>query len=249
LALPGFAEPSATDKPSVGQTWIVACRQLPMHAEPTGFSRPVAKLDFKDEVEIEELTGKYELPDSQQDKHANSDSDGFGFASGSSEHFAWARVRAGAASGYVPLSCLVNGMLINGPYEDPAKFKVRQAKLELPGGGSGPESAVSSRGFSKKEKGDKVAMRGMSAGGVQECTAEQVQANASAPESAVSSRGFSKKEKGDKVAMRGMSSGGDVCVKEDYPGLEKHLATLPFVADPYNADLAFRREGGLGEFK
>lgn len=245
-ALAGVA---MTDQPFVGQTWVVACKKLPLHAAPTGYSKTVAVLNYHDHVKIEKLDKKYDLPDSQQDRNANSDSDNI-MAGGGKEYFAWAEVAApGGKSGYVPLNCLVNGSLMNGPHENPDEYA--KQTLSLTSGTGAPEAAVSSRGFSKKEKGDKVAMRGMSSGGgVQECTAEQLQANANAPDGAVSARGFSKKEKGDKVAMRGMSApGGNVCIKEDYAGLKTAIQSIPFVVDPYNADMAFRREGGLGEFK
>lgn len=244
------AAPATTDQPYVGQTWIVACQRLTLHSAPTGYSKPVTQLNYLDHVKIERLDKKYDLPDSQQDKSAtNSDSDNL-MAGGGKEYFAWAEVETpGGKSGYVPLSCLVNGTLINGPYENPEEYA--KQSISMSAGSATPDAAVSSRGFSKKEKGDKVAMRGMSAGGgVRECTAEQIQANADAPDAAVSSRGFSKKEKGDKVAMRGMSAAGSsVCIKEDYTGLKTAIQAIPFVVDPYSADLAFRREGGLGEFK
>lgn len=248
-----WAAPATTDMPYVGQTWIVACQKLPLHSAPTGFSKPVAQLNYRDHVKIERLDKKYDLPDSQQDKNAtNSDSDNI-MAGGGKEYFAWAEVEApGGKNGFVPMSCLVNGMLINGPHENPDNLTKQRFSLTAePGAQGASEAAVSSRGFSKKEKGDKVAMRGMSSGGgVQQCTAEQIQANASAPDGAVSSRGFSRKEKGDKVAMRGMSAASaNVCIKEDYAGLEAVVAASVFVTDPYNADMAFRREGGLGEFK
>lgn len=242
-----WAAPAVTDQPFVGQTWIVGCQKLPLHSAPNGFSRPVAQLNYRDHVRIEQLTQKYDLPDSQQGHSATqNDSDSL-MGGGGKEYFAWAGVVApGGHSGFVPLNCLVNGALINGPYENPEAYTQQTVSLS---GSSAPEAAVSSRGFSKKEKGDKVAMRGMSAGnGVQECSAEQIQANAAAPDSAVSARGFSSKEKADKVA--GISAAGNgVCIKENYEGLKGVIQAIPFVADPYTADLAFRREGGLGEFK
>lgn len=248
-----WTAPAMTDQPYVGQTWIVACQKLPLHSAPSGFSKPVALLNYRDHVKITQLTKKYDLPDSQQDKNAtNSDSDSL-MGGGGKEYFAWAEVEApGGNSGFVPLSCLVNGALINGKYENPDDLFKQTVSL-TPGASAqaAPEAAVSSRGFAKKEKGDKVAMRGMSTGStLQECSAEQIQANAATPDGAVSSRGFAKKEKGDKVAMRGMSvASATVCIKEDYAGLKATIAASTSVPDPYNADMAFRREGGLGEFK
>jgi len=194
---------AVSDLPMVGQTWLVACRNLPLHTEASGFSPTRGQLSYKEAVRIGSLVQKYDLPESQQDKHANNDSDSI-MTGGGKEYFAWAQVQAGKARGFVPVSCLVNGTVANGPYEDPAKFAERRVNLELP---------------------------------------------AAAPEAAVSSRGFSKKEKGDKVAMRGMSAGGDLCVKEDYAGLLAYMSQIPMVDDPYKADMEFRREGGLGEFK
>lgn len=244
-----LAQVAMTDRPFVGQTWVVACKNLPLHTAPTGYSKTVAVLNYHDHVKIERLDKKYDLPDSQQDKNSSSDSDNI-MAGGGKEYFAWAEVQSSnGKSGYVPVSCLVNGSLLNGPHENPDEY-AKQA-LSITAGTGAPEAAASSRGFSKKEKGDKVAMRGMNKGSaIQECTPEQIKANASAPDGAASSRGFSKKEKGDKVAMRGMSTiNVNVCVKEDYPGLKAAIESTPLVVDPYNADMAFRREGGLGEFK
>lgn len=243
------AGPATTDRPYVGQTWIVACQKLPLHSRPSGYSSTRGALDYRTHVEILSLQGKYELPESQQDKNINNSESDSLMGGGDKEYFAWAEVAAQNGSGFVPLSCLVNGSLIDGPYENPADLVKQRFSLASESGA--PEAAVSSRGFSKKEKGDKVAMRGMSAAGaLQECSAEQIQANASAPDGAVSSRGFSKKERGDKVAMRGMSvASATVCIKEDYTGLEAAMAASVTVNDPYNVDMAFRREGGLGEFK
>jgi hypothetical protein len=230
-----------TDQPFVGQTWLVACRNLPLHQAASGFSPTRGGLAYRDQVRITQLVGKYDLPESQQDKNASSDSDSL-MGGGGKEYFAWAEVEAGGRSGFVPLSCLVNGALIDGPHEDPIKFsEKRVAPISAAGE---PESATSSRGFSRKTTGDKVAMRGMT-GGMQDCTDANAQV-----EGAVSARGFSKKTTGDKVAMRGMSAAAaNVCIKEDHAGLLRQIETAPFVADPYSADKAFRQQGALGEFK
>jgi hypothetical protein len=158
-----------TDQPFVGQTWLVACRNLPLHQAASGFSPTRGGLAYRDQVRITQLVGKYDLPESQQDKNASSDSDSL-MGGGGKEYFAWAEVEAGGRSGFVPLSCLVNGALIDGPHEDPIKFsEKRVAPISAAGE---PESATSSRGFSRKTTGDKVAMRGMSAAAANVCIKE-----------------------------------------------------------------------------
>lgn len=254
------AEIAMTDQPYVGQTWIVACRHLPMHQSASAFSRSTGMLNYRDEVRIEALIGKFDLPDSQQDKfHASGEDSLMGGGAHNKEHFAWARVsNSKGQQGHVAMTCLVNGTLINGPYETPLSDPAQIAKEAVP---SGPEGAVSSRGFSRSVKADMVAMRGMVAqsgkpANGSDCTAAVQQTPQ--PEAAVSARGFSRKEKGDKVAMRGMTnSGGDNtgqarastdCAGQAYDRLDTAFQH-PVTFDPYTAFLEFRREGRLGEFK
>lgn len=229
-AIAGLAN---TDDPFVGQTWAVACREIPLHKTATGHSTSSSILKYRDEVKIVELIDKYELPESQQN---GDDLDPITGLSNRATKYSWAKVELGGRSGFVPISCLVNGSVINGPYEDPEKFSEMHSKAG--------NTKVSSRGFSRKERGDRVAMRGMSSGGeVKECT-ESDDSNT------VSSRGFSRKERGDRVAMRGMSTkGNSICIKEDFDGLSESIKKTVFVSNPYKEDLEFRKAGKLGEFK
>lgn len=219
------AELAKTDEPFPGQRWAVACKLLPVHSSPSAYSAVKGQLEFGSVVVLGNLTEKFTLPDSQQQNASGGAS-----VSEPAAKFAWAEVSAGSLSGFVPMSCLVNGNLANGRYENPSDLFKKPVSM----------SGVSDRGFSRKEKGDQVAMRGMSgAGAVKECD-----------ETTISSRGFSRKEKGDQVAMRGMSKTAEViCVKEDFANLAKTIEQLPYVENPHQADLEFRRLGALGEFK
>lgn len=251
------AEIAMTDQPYVGQTWLVACRHLPMHQSASTFSRSTGMLNYRDEVRIEELIGKFDLPDSQQDKHRSNDEDSImSGGAHNKEHFAWARVsNKKGQQGHVAMTCLVNGSLINGPYETPLSDPVQIAKEAASGG---PEGAVSSRGFSRSVKADMVAMRGMVAQSGKPTNSGDCASTAqpaSQPEAAVSSRGFSRKEKGDRVAMRGMTNGNTTqtktsadCTGQSYDRLDAAFQH-PVTFDPYTAFLEFRREGHLGEFK
>jgi hypothetical protein len=216
---------SETDDPFPGQEWAVACKSLPIHSGASGFSDVSGKLEFGAVVLVNNLSQKYALPDSQQTSTDNESG-----TSAPASRSAWAEVSSGAHSGFVPVRCLVNKRLSTGPYENPADLFKKPVSMTV----------VSDRGFSKKEKGDQVAMRGMSKGGaVQECD-----------DAVVSSRGFSKKEKGDQVAMRGMSKSAEViCIKEDFAGLAQAIEQSPFVDNPQQFDLEFRKVGALGEFK
>jgi len=239
-----YAGLAMNDLPGRNQTWMVACQKLPMHASATGYSKTVGFLNYKDHVKIKKLSVKYELPPSQQKQAPeNDDPTAINFEP---SLYAWAQVNGPSGKkGFVPVSCLVNGRLANGKYEDPSDIAKQTVSLSA----ETIKQTVSSRGFSRKEKGDRVAMRGMSpTDPIADCSAEMIESNAKAT---VSSRGFSRKEKGDRVAMRGMSSSGSdgICIKEDYQGLEDYIKKVPFVTDSYNEDLAFRQEGGLGEFK
>ena len=228
-----LAQLATTDDPFVGQSWVVACREIPLHQQATGFSSSSSMLKYRDEVKIIELIDKYELPESQQN---GDEEDPITGMSNRATRYSWAKVKTGGRAGFVPISCLVNGSVINGPYEDPEKFAEMHSKA-----GS---TNVSSRGFSRKERGDRVAMRGMSSGGeVKECSDSD-------SSNMVSSRGFSRKERGDRVAMRGMSTkGNSICIKEDYEGLSEAIKKTVFVSNPYKDDIEFRQVGRLGEFK
>jgi len=248
MPLSASAQLAATDQPYPGQTWMVACQKLPVHVSDSGYSKTVGELNYKDHVKIARLTGEFQLPESQKPASVNDSTEASAFdvaGAGEVKNFAWAQISGPAGQkGFVPMNCLINANLVNGPHEDPGEYATQKVVL------SGKVNAtVSSRGFSKKEKGDRVAMRGMSPSDpVQECTPEMIEDNAKAT---VSSRGFSKKEKGDQVAMRGMTKNASdgICVREDYEGLRAYIEKVPFVSDPYKADLAFRKEGGLGEFQ
>ena len=220
-----FAQLAKTDEPFPGQQWAVACKVLPIHSEASAFSNVKGQLTFGNTVVIKNLTKKFVLPDSQQGPAS-----GGGTMSEPQAKFSWAEVSTANLSGFVPMSCLVNGALAQGPYENPADLFQKPVSV----------GNISDRGFSKKEKGDQVAMRGMSGKSeVQECD-----------EATISSRGFSKKEKGDQVAMRGMSKSAEViCVREDFVNLANTIRELPEVNNPHQADLEFRRVGNLGEFK
>ena len=224
ISTAAFAQLANTDEPFPGQQWAVACKSLPVHSNASAFSSVIGKLNFGSVVVINDLTQKYTLPDSQQQTSSGD------ATSEPTTKFAWATITAGGLSGFVPMSCLVNGNLAKGPYENPADLFKKPVSM----------AGVSDRGFSRKEKGDQVAMRGMSgASAVKECD-----------EATISSRGFSRKEKGDQVAMRGMSKTAEViCVKEDFTSLSKAIDQLPYVENPHQDDLDFRRLGALGEFK
>lgn len=220
-----FAQLAKTDDPFAGQKWAVACKTLPVHSEATAFSNVKGQLVFGTTVVIKNLTKKFTLPESQQTSPSGSEA-----ASEPQSKFAWAEVSTADLGGFVPMSCLVNGNLVQGPHESPADLFQKPVSI----------GSVSDRGFSKKEKGDQVAMRGMSGSNkVGKCDEETI-----------SSRGFSKKEKGDQVAMRGMSKSAEViCVREDFTKLAKTIQELPEVNNPHETDLEFRRVGNLGEFK
>lgn len=225
IAPASFAQLAKTDEPFPGQQWAVACKTLPVHTDATAFSKVKGQLSFGTTVVIKNLTGKFVLPDSQQSSASGGET-----TSEPQAKFAWAEVSSANFSGFVPMSCLVNGNLAQGPHENPADLFQKPISV----------GNVADRGFSKKEKGDQVAMRGMSGKSeVTECD-----------DATISSRGFSKKEKGDQVAMRGMSKSTEViCVREDFVNLAKTINALPEVNNPHEADLEFRRVGNLGEFK
>jgi len=235
LTSSAYGQLANTDQPFPGQLWMVACQNLPVHAADTGYSRTVGSLQYKDHVKIAALSKQYELPDSQTDNEnqAMFDTGGDSAFDVASEvkYFAWARITGpNGQKGFVPMSCLINGNLVNGPHEDPSVLGRQVVRL------------------SETYK-ETVSSRGMKAGNtVPECTNEMIENRAS---ETVSSRGFSKKEKGDRVAMRGIGkmTADGVCVREDYAGLRAHINETPLVVDSYNEDLAFRKQGRLGEFK
>jgi len=247
IAAPSFGALAKNDRPGRNQNWMVACQKLPVHSSDNGFSKTVAILPYKSVVTIKDLRGKYDLPDSQNPDADKSPAEQNDFLSNSvaKDHYAWAQITGPSGeNGYVPISCLVNDTLSKGPYEDPSQIMDQRVTLA---GNFKP--TVSSRGFSKKERGDRVAMRGMTPSDpVQECSDEMLNSES---KTTVSSRGFSKREKGDRVAMRGLgsSSSDGICIKEDYQGLKNYIAGVPLVTDSYKHDYDFRKEGGLGEFK
>lgn len=134
----------------LGQPAYVACTNLPVHAQPTGFSPVVGVARFGLQVQPLDYEGIYELPASQQDKTVSAGDTSIS-ANMKSMGAGWAKVQMGGTMGYLAQSCLVDRALME--RQDP-KGRQRAAPTQV------------SRGFSEDERGDqRVAKGGLGAAG------------------------------------------------------------------------------------
>lgn len=129
---------------SLGKTAYVACTNMPVHAQPSGYSPVIGIAPYGAAVQALDYDGIYQLPASQQDKTV-SVADSNIARNMKSMGAAWVKVQSGPATGFAALSCLVDRTLLD--RQDP------KGQARLP-------AAQATRRFTEDERGDQRANRG-----------------------------------------------------------------------------------------
>lgn len=228
LAFPTFVPQAAADIIK-GLPAYVACKRTPVHPAPDALTKPVGMANYGQRGIVLALDGLYVLPETQQPIKKNTTDDReqeklklFGPA----KQPTWALIEIGPQQkGYIAISCLAEERIFN------------REKIGTPN----PQSAgaiSANRGFSEKENGDLVAMRGATGAARASCSQAAV---------ANSGRGFSEKESGDQVANRGSTGTAKLSDCANFKAIDEQLAA-DVQYDPYDAYESFRKEGNIGEF-
>ena len=165
LAFAVVAPPTAsaqliyTQIPEPGDTFANACEQTPLHAEPNGYADVVGTASFKQTFEVVALAGEYLLPKSMRysTTHGSTSSDDAwrqqrGEAEYDPRDFfpAWAEVRTGGGTAFIPMRCLVSVEFAEEQNIENAERKFKQAKVADAGKGFNykPASGGSGKGLS-----------------------------------------------------------------------------------------------------
>lgn len=126
------AQQQVVNAEKIGEKLYVACRKLPLHNAPDGYSATKTLLSFGTQVEILEAV-KYYQPDPDKPKRIP----------------AWAKVTTLNREGYVASRCLVNQSLFE-----------QQNAIDSAGRAKAGFSQQASKGFSEEEEGDLFMMMG-----------------------------------------------------------------------------------------
>lgn len=126
----------------LGQVAYVACRDMPVHAQPSGYSPVLGQVPYGATVTALEFAGLYQMPESQQDKTADANRT---ISAAKAQGAAWVKVQSGNATGYAANSCLIDKSLMD--RQDP-KGQAKSAGTQA------------TRRFTEDERGDQRVNRG-----------------------------------------------------------------------------------------
>ncbi|HLO78282.1 MAG TPA: SH3 domain-containing protein [Magnetospirillum sp.] len=129
---------------NMGQNAYVACSNMPLHAQPSGFSPVLGTLAYGASVKALDYAGIYQMPESQQDKTANN-ADTRISTSMKNMGAAWVKVNADGTVGYAANSCLVDRALLD---------------RQDPSGRARAATGQTARRFTEDERGDQRVNRG-----------------------------------------------------------------------------------------
>ncbi len=151
----------AFEKVSVGSIMYNACKNLYVHEKPTAFSKKISTIKFGQQIKVQGLERKFELPDSdfsskksltlkEESAASSEDRDKNPIDPEDYTRAAWIKINV---KQFVSNSCLVSKRNFDGQDEKIAKEKVEKIA-----------SGKAKRNFSEEESGDMTAMRGAAGG-------------------------------------------------------------------------------------